>query len=776
MAKFGIGQSVRRVEDQRFITGHGRYTDDINIDGQAWLYVVRSPEAHARIVSIDVAAAKAAPGVLDVVTGEEIEAAGGNRLPCLVPIKNRDGSDAVLPLRRVLCTDRARHVGDGLAFIVAETPAQAKDAAELVTFELESLGAVTDTASATAPGRPQVHDDVPGNLAFDWEFGKRDAADQAFAKAAHVTRLALVNNRLISSPMEPRAAVAEWDAGSGRLTFYVCNQSGWVIKDVLAGSVLKMEPDKVRVITPDVGGGFGTKFFCYPEYAMTAWAARKLGRAVKWTGERSEIFLSDAMGRDHVTEAELALDGDGRILGMKVETTANLGAYASLFAPFIPTGAALKVLPGVYDVKSLVYHVKGVLTNTTPVDAYRGAGRPESIYLMERLIDAAARELSLDPSELRRRNFIPGSAMPFETAAGEVYDSGEFAQVMDKALDAADWKGAAGRRAQAKGRGRLRGIGMSYYIESTMGNPEENAKVTFEDDGTVSVMCGTQSNGQGHETAYAQILHARLGVPFEKIRIVMGDTDKLRTGGGTGGSRSLTAEGMAIRDASEMIIERGKPLAAQELETAVADIEFAREEGAFKVVGTDRRIAIMDLAAQAREKGQGDALNVEATAKIDAWTFPNGCHVAEVEIDPDTGVVEIVNYVAVDDFGVVVNPLLVAGQVHGGVVQGIGQALCERAVYDDGGQLLSGSFMDYCMPRADGMPSFQVSTLEVPCKNNPFGIKGCGEAGSVASPAAVINAIIDALSELGVTAVDMPATPEKVWQLIHSHRQAIAAE
>jgi carbon-monoxide dehydrogenase large subunit len=482
------------------------------------------------------------------------------------------------------------------------------------------------------------------------------------------------------------------------------------------------------------------------------------------------------MGRDHVTEAELALDADHKILGMKVETTANMGAYCSLFAPFIPTGAALKVLPGVYDVKAMVYRVKGVLTNTTPVDAYRGAGRPESIYLMERLINAAAHELGEDPAELRRRNFIGAAQMPFKTVAGETYDSGEFARVMDTAIEQADWRGFPARQAEARRRGAYRGIGMSYYIESTMGAPEEAAKITFEADGTVGVMVGTQSNGQGHETAYAQVLSDRLGIPFEKIKIVQGDSTKLKMGGGTGGSRSLTAEGMAIGKASDAVIERGKHLASQELETAVADIEFSRESGEFRVVGTDRRIGILDLAEKARARGEQAALDAEAIAQIDAWTFPNGCHVAEVEIDPDTGVTRIVNYVAVDDFGVVVNPMLVAGQVHGGVAQGIGQALYEEAIYEPGGQLVSGSFMDYTMPRADGIPAMHVSTVEVPCKNNPMGVKGCGEAGSVASPAAVINAILSALGELGVPHIDMPATPQKVWRLIDEARPAVAAE
>jgi carbon-monoxide dehydrogenase large subunit len=771
---------VRRIEDQRFITGSGRYTDDIDLDGQVYGCVVRSPEAHARIKTLDIDAAKAAPGVLAVITGADIEATGGNLLPCGIPMENRDGSKGRNKLRPVLCTDRVRHVGDNVAFVVAETLSQAKDAAELVAVDYQSLDVVADTETASAAGQPLVHDDVPNNLSFDWEYGDRDAVDTAFAKAAHVTKLRVINNRLIANAIEPRAAIADFEAAQGSITLHTCTQGGWLLTDILAG-VLKIDPSKVRILTPDVGGGFGMKAFFYPEYAMAAWASRLLGRPVKWTGERSETFLADVMGRDHVTEAELALDADHRILGMRVETAANMGAYSSLFGPFIPTGAAVKVLPGVYDVKHLVYRVKGVLTNTTPVDAYRGAGRPESIYLVERLVDAAARQLGEDPAGFRRKNFVPSTAMPFKTAVGEIYDSGEFAQVMDTALEEADRSGFARRKADSERRGLRRGIGMSYYIESTMGDPQEAAKITFDEDGMVSVMVGTQSNGQGHETAYCQLVNDRLGIPFEKIRIVQGDTAKLKWGGGTGGSRSLTAEGMAIRDASDVVIERGKMFASQEFEAAVADIDFESWAGTFRVRGTDRAIDIVELGGKVRGMApsfgaETHGMDAEAMAQIDAWTFPNGCHVAEVEIDPETGVTRIVNYTAVDDFGVVVNPLLVSGQVHGGVVQGIGQALYEHAVYDDGGQLLSGSFMDYGMPRADGVPSMTVSTVEVPCKNNPLGVKGCGEAGSVASPAAVINAIIDALADLGVRAVDMPATPLAVWRLIQEHRQPVAAE
>ena len=762
MSKFGIGQPVRRVEDQRFITGNGRYTDDINQPGQAYGYVLRSPTAHARIARIDTAAAEAAPGVLLVVTAAEYDAS----IPCLIPMQNRDGTDRADPRHPVLCKDEVNYVGDRVAFVVAETRMRAKDAAELIEVEYEDLPSVADTAGALAKGAGQVHPEAPGNLAFDWHFGDEAATDAALAKAARVVELELINNRVICNAMEPRAAVAVWNAADGKLTVETCTQGGWGHRDILAQN-LGLEADRVRVITPDVGGGFGMKAFFYPEYSLTAHACRALNRPVKWTAERGESYLSDVMGRDHVTTARVGFDADHRIVGLKVDLIANMGAYYYQFAPYIPTGAALKVLPGVYDVKVLSYGVKGVFTNTCPVDAYRGAGRPESIYCMERLMDYAADQLGVDPIELRRRNFIKPEQMPFKTAAGELYDTGEFAKVMDTCLKKADWSGLAARRAKSQAKGRLRGIGMCYYIESTMGDPTEHAAIEFTDDGFVNVLVGTQTNGQGHDTAYSQVLHSRLNVPFEKIRIVQGDTDRIRAGGGTGGSRSLTAQGMAINDASDLVIERGKAFSAQHFETAAADIQF--QDGTFRVAGTDRAIGIMELAGKARAMapamGMEGGLDAAATTNLSAWTFPNGCHIAEVEVDPDTGTIEILDYNIVDDFGVVLNPMLVEGQVHGGIVQGIGQALHESAVYDDSGQLLTGSFMDYTMPRADNMPSFDFSTVEVPCKNNAMGVKGCGEAGSVGSPAAVINALVDALAPLGVDHVDMPATPEKVWRL-----------
>ncbi len=773
MAKFGIGQSVRRVEDQRLVQGAGRYTDDISLPGQAYLAVVRSPYAHATIKGIDTAAAKAAPGVLLVATASDLQAVGDNNIPCFAPVDNRDGSKPPIPKHPILVGDKARYVGDNVAFVVAETRAQARDAAELVEVDYEPLDAVADTAAALEPGKPQVHAECPNNIAYDWHYGDAAAVETAFAKAKQVVKLELINNRLVANAMEPRAAVAEFDKATGELTVQTCTQGPWAFRDTLAAN-LGLAPEKVRVATPDVGGGFGMKAMYYPEYTMAAFAAQKLGKPVKWTSDRAEAFLSDSMGRDHVTTAEAAFDEKNRITALRVNTIASMGAYYYLFAPFIPTGAALKVLPGVYDIPVLSYGVKAVFNNTVPVDAYRGAGRPESIYCMERLIEKAAGELGVERAELRRINFVKPEQMPYKTSAGELYDSGEFARVMDAAMGKADWKGLAARREEAGKRGLYRGIGMCYYIESTMGDPTEHATIRFETNGDVSVLVGTQSNGQGHETAYAQVLTDRLGVPFERIRVIQGDTAQIKSGGGTGGSRSLTAQGMAIRDCSDVVIEKGKAFAAQVFEAATADIQFL--EGTFKVAGTDREIGIMELAEQARKITipgiDAGGLDSSATTVLSAWTFPNGCHIAEVEVNPDTGITTVVNYNIVDDFGVVLNPMLVEGQVHGGVVQGIGQALLENTVYDGSGQLLTGSFMDYGMPRADNMPSFNFSTIEVPCKNNAMGVKGCGEAGSVGSPAAVINAIIDALSPLGVTEVDMPATVERVWRLCQANRKA----
>ena len=725
--------------------------------------MVRSPFAHARIRSLSVAAAGAAPGVLAVVTGADLAAEDANSIPSIVALNNRDGTPRAAPPRPVLCTDAVRHVGDGVVFVVAETVDQAKDAAERVDVDYAPLDAVAETVGANRPDRPRVHDGVADNLVFDWAFGDAEVVRAAFAVAAHVTRLTLVNNRVVACPMETRGAVAEHDAASATTTVHTGNQGGWLLRDSLARHTLKVAPEAVRVVCPDVGGAFGVKIFFYPEQAVVTWTARLLGRPVKWMGERGEAFLSDAMGRDQVSRAELAFDSDHRILGMRVETVANLGAYLSTYGPLIPTSGTVKVLPGVYDVKRLHYEVKGVFTNTQPVDAYRGAGRPEVIYVIERLMDRAARELGLDGAELRRRNFIAPAAMPFVTASGETYDSGEFERLMDDALVRADRAGFEARRSAARGRGKWRGLGLCFYVESTVGEGDERAAIRFTGDGAVDLLVGTQSTGQGHETAYAQLLAGRLGITMARIRVVQGDTGRIPTGGGTHGSRSLTKQGWAIFEAARAVIERGRHHAAEKLEAALADIEFA--DGAFRIVGTDRAIALLDLAADLGGGSDG-GLDGAADITVEKWTYPNGCHVAEVEIDSETGVTRLVRYSVVDDFGRVLNPTVVAGQLHGGVAQGIGQALFERTVHDGDGQLVTGSFMDYCLPRADDLPFFDAATVEVPCLNNPLGVKGCGEAGAIAAPAAVINAILDALAELGIDHIDMPATPERVWRLM----------
>ncbi len=774
MVQFSTSQPVRRVEDARLTTGQGQYTDDLNLPGQAYGYVLRSPMAHALIKSLDTSKAENAPGVLSIITGADLEDADANSIPCLVPLDNRDGTKAPLPIRPVLCHSRVRHVGDNVAFVVAETLLEAKEAAELIEVDYTSEDAAVDTEKALFSEAPQVHDEAAGNLAFDWAHGQEETVISAFDSSKHIVSLKLINNRLIVNSMETRGAIGDFDASTGKATLHSCTQGGWLLKDQIASHTLKIDPTQVRVVTPDVGGGFGMKTFYYPEQALCLWAARRVGKPVKWIGERGESFVSDTMGRDHVTNVEMAFDEEYRITGMRVDTVANMGAYLSNFGPFIPTLAAIKVMPGVYDIKALYARVRGVFTHTVPVDAYRGAGRPESIYMIERLMDKAAGELGIDRVELRRKNFISAKAMPFTTTAEETYDSGDFEAIINAVTAKADWRKFEERRAKGQSEGKKRGIGLCYYIESTMGDPGEAAEVKFEENGTISILVGTQSNGQGHETAYAQVASDRLGVPIERIQVVQGDTDRIASGGGTGGSRSLTAQATAIDAAADLVIDRGKHYAAQNLEAAVADIEFA--QGTFKIAGTDRQITIMDLAVEARnmeaptEEIDG-GLDARGTITLPAWTFPNGCHVAEVAIDPETGVTSLERYTIVDDFGTLVNPLLVEGQVHGGIAQGVGQALLERVVYSEDGQLLSGSFMDYCMPRADDLPSFEFSNVVIPCKNNPRGIKGCGEAGSVASPAAVINAIVDALSEEGIDHIDMPATPESVWQAIQ-HAQA----
>jgi carbon-monoxide dehydrogenase large subunit len=768
MTKFGLSQSVRRVEDPRLLKGEGQYTDDIALPGQAIGYVLRSPHAHARITGLDTSAAKAMPGVLAVITGADLAAAGLGELPCEIPMKNRDGSDRANAPRLALATDTVRHVGDPVAFVVADTHAQAKDAAEAIAVDYDILPSATDLA--TAEKGPAVWPAAPSNVVFDWEVGDKALAETLFKQAAHVARLTVVNNRVVVASMEARAAVAAFDGG--RFTLHTNTQGSWLVRRLLATKVFNIPEAQVRVVTPDVGGGFGMKLFLYAEHVLVCFAARQIGRPVRWASERSEAFLSDTHGRDNITLGELALDKDSKFLALRTRNVANMGAYLSTFAPFIPTGAGTKVLASVYGFQAVHAHVIGMFTHTTPVDAYRGAGRPESNYLVERLIDQAARDLKMDRVEIRRRNMVSPGQMPWKTAMGATYDSGDFAQVLDAAMAKMDWKGFESRRKASEAKGKRRGIGMAYYLEATGGGPTERAEIRFAEDGGVDVYVGTQSTGQGHETAYVMLTSERLGIPHEKIRIRQGDSDAVPTGGGTGGARSLYSEGQAIFATAATVIDKGKSAAADVLEAAVADIEFTPGDGKFSVAGTDRGIGILDLAAEMRAKNLGK-LDAAEVAEIKAHTFPNGCHMAEVEIDPETGTVDIPRYIVVDDVGHALNPLIVRGQVHGGVAQGIGQAVFERTSYDpQSGQLMSGSFMDYALPRAADLPDIEVDLIEIPCDTNPLGVKGAGEAGAVGSPPAVINAIVDALAPVGVTHVDMPATPESLWRSIRAAKAA----
>ncbi len=769
MTKFGLAQPVRRVEDPRLLKGAGRYTDDIHPSGLLFGTVLRSPHAAARLVSVDTTAAAALPGVRAIYTGADLEKDGIGELPCAIPLKNRDGSPRANTPHPALALGAVRHVGDPVAFIVAETTQAARDAAEAILVEYDVLPSVTDLPTAMDNGQPAVWPGTANNICFDWEVGDRAKVDALFASAAHVTKLTVVNNRVVVNSMEARAALAEYDAAAGRWTLTANTQGGWVLKQILGAQVFKTGEESFRIITPDVGGGFGMKLFLYAEHVLVCYASRKLGRPVKWTSERSEAFLSDTQGRANLTEAELALDADGRMLAMRTRNIADMGAYLSTFAPFIPTGAGTKVLASVYGFQAIYANVIGVLTNTVPVDAYRGAGRPESNYLVERLVDAAAREMGIDPITLRKRNLVQPEAMPFRSAMGQTYDSGDFERVMDAALTKIDHAGFPARREAAVKRGKRRGIGMAYYLEATGGAPTERAEIRFADDGFVDVYVGTQSTGQGHETAYVMLTADQLGIDGDKIRIRQGDTDTIPTGGGTGGARSLYSEGQAILVTASAVIEKGRKAASEALEAAPADIVF--ESGRFSIVGTDRGLDILTLAAQQRaraSKGEDvTTLDAAEVAKIETHTFPNGCHMAEVEVDPETGTIELMRYIVCDDVGKAVNPMIVRGQVHGGVAQGYGQAVLEHTAYDkDSGQLLSGSFMDYAMPRAYDLPDIEVDLIEVPCLSNPLGVKGAGEAGAVGSPPAVMNAIIDALATEGVTKIDMPATPERVWQAL----------
>jgi len=793
MSDNGIGAAVRRKEDYRFLTGRGRYTDDINRPGQCYACIVRSPHASAAITAIDTAAAARADGVIAVYTGADMQAAGVGGLPCGWQVHSRDGSPMVEPAHPPLAVDRVRHVGDQVAVVIAETLAAARDAAALVEVSYDELPAVVSLTDAVAGGAPQVWDDAPGNLCYDWVLGDQEAVEKAIAGAAHVAKLDLVNNRLVPNAMEPRAYLAEYDPASDHYTLYTASQNPHVIRLLMGAYVLNLPEHKLTVIGPDVGGGFGSKIYHYAEEAIVTWAAGRLGRAVKWTAERSESFVTDAHGRDHVTHVELALDAGGRFTALKVDTLANMGAYLSTFAPCVPTYLYGTLLAGCYSTPAIFVNVKAVFTNTVPVDAYRGAGRPEATYLIERIVDVAADELGLDPAEIRRKNFIPASAFPYQTPVALQYDIGDYDATLDSALAAIDYDGFEARRKEAAARGRYRGIGLSTYIEACGIAPSqvvgslgaraglyESAQVRVHPTGSVSVFTGSHSHGQGHETTFAQLVAETLGVDYDKVDIVHGDTSKIAFGMGTYGSRSLAVGGSAIMKSLHKVIDKGRRIAAHLLEASESDIEFAG--GRYTVKGTDKEIAFGDvaLAAYVPHNYPIDEIEpgLDETSFYDPknFTYPAGCHIAEVEVDPDTGEVEIVHFVAADDVGRVINPMIVEGQIHGGVAQGIGQALLEGCIYDaESGQLVTGSYMDYCMPRAgDVSRAIGVQTVVTECTHNELGVKGCGEVGAIGSPPAVINAIVDALSPLGVKHLEMPATPRRVWETIQEARTRAA--
>jgi len=771
MGQFGVGQAVTRVEDQRLLRGEGRYTDDLHGPDAAHLVMLRSPHAHADIESLDTAAAREVPGVLAVYSIEDLDAAGLKDIPCLAQIPGRDGNPPVSPGHPLLARERVRHVGDPVVAIVADSVAAGVEAAELVDVTYRERAAVVDSEAALAPEAPRVHDAAPGNLILDWDLGDSAASERAFAEAAHITRLKLVNNRVVANSMEPRTALGSYDAESDTWTLTTGSQGVFGLRDQIAKHILGVDPARIQVRTPDVGGAFGMKIFLYAEQVLVLHAAKELGRPVAWVGSRGESFQSDSQGRDHVTEAALALDAEGRILGMKVDTLANLGAYLSNYAPFVATLAGARMLPGVYRVPTLYARTRCVFTNTVPVDAYRGAGRPEASYVIERLVETAARELGMTPAAFRERNYITPAEMPYTTATGLTYDAGDFARIQRLALDYADRDGLSARKAAARARGKLLGLGHASYIECCAGGMgNEAARLRVDETGGVRVDVGTQSNGQGHETAYAQLVADRLGLTPEQVRVCQGDSEALPFGGGTGGSRSLLMGGGAAVAATDRAIETMKKLAGFLMEAAPADIAF--EAGRFTIAGTDRQVGFREVAAaSARADLPGDlkgGIDESDTYEAPPLTYPNGCHVCEIEVDEATGVPEIVRYVIVDDAGVIMNPLLLRGQVHGGTVQGIGQALHENTVYDgESGQLLTASFQDYTLPRADDLPAFEVHFVEdIPCTTNPMGIKGAGEAGCIGAPPAVISAVVDALAPYGVHHVDMPATPQRLWQIL----------
>ena len=766
VTKFGIGQPVRRKEDPTLVRGDGRYTDDVNRPGQAYAVMVRSNFAHGVIRGIDTAAAKTMPGVLAVYTAADLAAYGG--LKCNLPLKSRDGSPIRYTPRPALAGDKVRYVGDPVACVIAETIAQAKDAAEAVALNIEPLPAVISARDAVKPGAPQVWKDVPGNIALDYHHGDSEKVAEAFSKAAHVVKLPLINQRMVVNTIEPRSAIGEFDAKDEKWTLHSCSQGVFGLKNMMA-DILGAPPAKMRVLTGNVGGSFGMKAASYPEYVCILHGSRALERPVKWTDERSGSFVSDHHGRDYDMTVEVAFDKDGLIQAMRLTGYGNLGGYCAAFGPLLPTVNVTKNIVSMYRTPLLEVATQCVFTNTVLVSAYRGAGRPEGALNMERTMDFAAAQIGIDRFELRRRNFIKAREMPFKTSSGMVYDSGDFPGLFKDTLVRADVKGFNKRKRDSKRAGKLRGLGVACYVETTAAMTAEQAALRFNADGTVTIITGTLDYGQGHASAFAQVLTEKLGVPFDRIRLVQGDSDALVTGGGTGGSRSAMLSGTAIAQASEKIIEAGKQIAAHVLEASAGDIEF--KSGRFVIAGTDRAIDIMALAERLRgglklPEGVPASLDVTHVTEQVPGTYPNGVHVAEVEIDPDTGLTRTVKYTAVNDFGTVLNPMLVEGQIQGGVVQGLGQVLLEGTVYDADGQLVTGSFMDYAMPHAHDAPMIDVANRPVPTKTNPIGAKGCGEAGTSGGLPAVANAVIDALSDYGIRHLEMPMTPSRIWQAI----------
>jgi aerobic carbon-monoxide dehydrogenase large subunit len=770
--RFAIGQPVPRSEDPVLLRGEGRYADDVSLPGQAYAVMVRSPYAHGIIRGIDAAAARAMPGVLAVYTAADLMAGGIGPLPPRQIINNRDGTPMLSPVRYALATDKVRYVGEAVAAVIAESVGAAKDAADAVIVDIDPLPAVTAPGEAAASGAPKLYDDVPDNVGLDFHYGDSAKVAEAFAAAAHVTRLELRSNRIVVNAMEPRSAIAQYDAERQHWTLHVECQGVFGFRNYIA-QVLGVGRDKVRVLTDRVGGSFGMKQATYAEYYCILLGARELGRPVKWTDDRSGSFVSDSHGRDHEMSAELALDAEGNFLAVRLNGYGNLGATYG--APGPVTRNAVRNTLGVYKTPLIEVSTKCVFTTTTPVGAYRGAGRPEANYYMERLVDTAAAETGIDRIALRRKNHIQPEAMPYKSPNGNIYDSGDFTNLLDKALALADWDGFPARQAESRARRRLRGRGIGDYLELTGVSGREMGGIRFEPNGDVTIITGTLDYGQGHASPFAQVLATRLGIPFRRIRLLQGDSDQLIAGGGTGGSKSMMTSGAAIVEAGEKVVEAGRQIAAHVLEAAAPDIEF--RAGRFVIAGTDRSVGLMELAEKIHAGLQlppelPRTLDVSNISNGPPSAFPNGCHIAEVEVDPETGIVDVVRYTFVNDFGVVINPLLVDGQAHGGIVQGIGQALREHTVYDDEGQLLTGSYMDYAMPRAEDAPHFVHASHPVPAKTNPLGAKGCGEAGCAGALPSVMNALVDALSEFGIRHIDMPATPERVWQAIRRARAA----